>query len=409
VDGTQVCRRRDYRFLLARLPDAIQTVFPSFLEVGARVDEAMTTNLGNAPPLRVRPLALADPRVAVAWRQLQAIGGVSSPFLAWELFSALADVSELSGGTQVLVADDGHRPVGLLPVEPHDGPRGLSAVGLTPRWLGADHLDVVAEPRHRPTVARALVRHLAARRDWQMLDLDGLDRSGDLTQQLRLLLRPPRFLPLPPIGIPVPYVALQEATGSLRSNAMKEAARKLRAIQRGGGEFSVVRSPEQVVELLEELMDLHNQRFAAISAVFATAARRRFHLLAAQRMAEARMARIYRLVADGTNAGLQYDFALGDRIFFYSSGILPTAGRSPGLVVLGSAISSAAEEGFREFDLLRGDEPYKLRFSTGTRRNLRLLVFRLTASAALRGGSWATSRALRQLTSQVRARMTTSG
>jgi CelD/BcsL family acetyltransferase involved in cellulose biosynthesis len=351
----------------------------------------MTTNLGNAPPLRVQPLAVADPRVAVAWRQLQAVGGVSSPFLAWELFSALADVPELSGGTQVLVADDGNRPVGLLPVEPHDGPRGLSAVGLTPRWLGADHLDVVADM------------------DWQMLDLDGLDRSGDLTQQLRLLLQPPGFLPLPPIGIPVPYVALQEATGSLRSNAMREAARKLRAIQRGGGGFSVVRSPEQVVELLEELMDLHNQRFAAISAVFATAARRRFHLLAAQRMAEAGMARIYRLVADGTNAGLQYDFTLGDRVFFYSSGILPTAGRSPGLVVLGSAISSAAEEGFREFDLLRGDEPYKLRFSTGTRRNVRLLVFRLTGSASLRGGSWATSRALRQLTSQVRARMTRSG
>jgi CelD/BcsL family acetyltransferase involved in cellulose biosynthesis len=366
----------------------------------------MTTNLENAPRLRVQPLAVADPRVAVAWRQLQAVGGVSSPFLVWELFSALADVPELSGGTQVLVADDGDRTVGLLPVAPHDGPRGLSALGLTPRWLGADHLDVVAEPRHRPAVARAVVHHVAARRDWQMLDLDGLDRSGALIQQLRLLLRPPRFLPLPPIGIPVPYVALQEATGPLRTNAMKEAARKLRAIQRGGGGFSVVRSPEHVVELLEELMDLHNQRFAAISAVFATAARRRFHLLAAQRMAEVGMARIYRLVADGTNAGLQYDFVLGDRVFFYSSGILPTAGRSPGLVVLGSAISSAAEEGFREFDLLRGDEPYKLRFSTGTRRNLRLLVLRLTASASLRGGSWATSRALRRWTSQVRARMT---
>jgi CelD/BcsL family acetyltransferase involved in cellulose biosynthesis len=108
-------------------------------------------------------------------------------------------------------------------------------------------------------------------------------------------------------------------------------------------------------------MDLHNQRFAAISVVFATAARRRFHLLAAQRMVDAGIARIYRLVAEGRNAGLQYDFALGDRVFFYSSRILPSAGRSPGLVLLGSAISSAVDEGFREFDLLRGDDLYKLR------------------------------------------------
>jgi hypothetical protein len=54
-------------------------------------------------------------------------------------------------------------------------------------------------------------------------------------------------------------------------------------------------------------MDLDNQRYAAISAVFATAARRRFHLLAAQRMADAGMVRIYRLVAEGRNAGLQWD------------------------------------------------------------------------------------------------------
>jgi CelD/BcsL family acetyltransferase involved in cellulose biosynthesis len=90
----------------------------------------------------------------------------------------------------------------------------------------------------------------------------------------------------------------------------------VRRIQRRGGGFSVVRSPGHVVELLEELMDLHNQRFAAISAVFATAARRRFHLLAAQRMADAGMVRIYRLVAEGRNVGLQCGLALGDRVFF---------------------------------------------------------------------------------------------
>jgi hypothetical protein len=30
VDRTQVCRRRNYRFLLARVPDAVQWSFPSF-------------------------------------------------------------------------------------------------------------------------------------------------------------------------------------------------------------------------------------------------------------------------------------------------------------------------------------------------------------------------------------------
>jgi CelD/BcsL family acetyltransferase involved in cellulose biosynthesis len=345
----------------------------------------------------VQQLALADPRVEGAWRQLQAAGGVGSPFLVWELFSALADVPELSGGVQVLVVDDGHRPLGLLPVESRHGPRGLPSLGLTPPWLGADHLDVVAEPRHRPAVAAAVAHHLSARTDWQLLDLDGLDESGALTGELSRTLRPPRFLPLPPIGIPVPYVDLPEEAGALRGNAFKEAARKLRGVERGRGGFSVVCAPAEVAGLLEELMDLHNRRFGPVSEVFSAAPRRRFHLLAAQRMAEAGLARIYRLEADGATAGLQYDFTLGDRIYFYQSGIEPAAGRSPGLVVLGSAIRSATEEGFAEFDLLRGEESYKLRFATGTRRNLRLLVLRLTVASTLRGGTWITGRALRRL------------
>jgi CelD/BcsL family acetyltransferase involved in cellulose biosynthesis len=256
---------------------------------------------------------------------------------------------------------------------------------------------VVAEPRHRPAVAAAVAGHLAIRPAWQLLDLDGVDRSGALAVQVRRRLRPPRFLPLAAIDVPVPYVALARATGPSRSNASKEAARKLRGIERGGGGFSVADTPEQVVGLLEELMDLHNRRMGTVSSVFATAARRRFHLLAARRMAEAGMARIYRLAAEGVNAGLQYDFVLGDRVYFYQSGIEPSAGRSPGLVVLGAAIRSAADEGFAELDLLRGDEPYKLRFATGVRRNLRLLVVRLTAPAVLRGGAWAAGRSLRRL------------
>jgi hypothetical protein len=73
----------------------------------------------------VQSLALAVPRVGIAWRQLQATGGVSSPFLVWELFSALADVPELSGGTQVLVVDVGAVRSGSFPWSRMDGPHGL--------------------------------------------------------------------------------------------------------------------------------------------------------------------------------------------------------------------------------------------------------------------------------------------
>jgi CelD/BcsL family acetyltransferase involved in cellulose biosynthesis len=355
--------------------------------------------------LNVRRLRLTDPGVGAAWRRLQRAGGVDSPFLAWEWVSAFADVPEAAPGTGILAADDGHQILGLLPVQPLDEPGRLRTWGLAPRWLGADHLDVVAEPRLRPEVARALAGHLASWPAWEILDLDGLDPSGSLAAQAHRTLHPPRFLPMRRAGTPAPYVALRGPDAGLHSNAMKEAARKARGAERSGGGLSVARRPDQVAELLAELIELHNRRMGDRSAVFATAPRRRFHLLAARRMAEAGMARIYRLAADGVTAALQYDLVLGDRIFFYQSGIAPGAGRSPGLTVLGRAIRAAADEGFAEFDLLRGDEPYKRRFATGTRSDVRLIALRLAPRAALHGGAWIGGRALRHLSRHLSLRL----
>lgn len=358
----------------------------------------------SASYLQVRRLAFTDSQVGTAWRRLQDEGGVRSPFLAWQWISAIVDVPEEFAGAEVIAVNSGRHVVGLLPILPLVGPGGLRTLGLAPRWLGADHLDLVAEAQCRDIAARAVADHLASRRDWEMLDLDGLDPSGSLVPQLRRHLRPPRFLPLPAVPVPAPYVRLEKSSRWWTSNAMKEAARKVRGAERTGGGFSVVKDPDEVAELVEELMELHNRRMGKRSEVFATAARRRFHLLAARRMADAGMARIYRLVAGGVNAGLQYDLVLGERIFFYQSGIVPEAGRSPGLTVVGQAIRSAADEGFKEFDLLRGDEFYKHRFATDTRQDTRLLVLRVTPRVAVYGGGWVFRKTARRLSRLVRTR-----
>ncbi|CAN5254537.1 GNAT family N-acetyltransferase [soil metagenome] len=331
-------------------------------------------------PVTVVAVTPGDPAVRAVWCGLQERGGVSSPFLSWEWFSALADQPDLARAVRVLVVRDASRPIGLLPLEWARSARGLRTVGIPGwRWLAPDHLDVVATAGHRRVVAQALTDHLAGRRDWDVLDLEGLDSEGSLATAVRGLLRPPRFLPRGPEPVTAPYVDLRSRPRERLVTSRKlrsQVRRTLREAEAAGGGLSTERDPGRVEALVDELMRLHNARLGAVSEVFATSARRRFHRLAARRLAGAGHARVYRLATGSGSAGLGYALSWDDRLLFYAMGIDPGAALSPGMTLVGQALAGAADEGFAELDLLRGEEAYKLRLATGVRRDVRLRVLR---------------------------------
>jgi CelD/BcsL family acetyltransferase involved in cellulose biosynthesis len=326
----------------------------------------------------VRPIS--DPVLAARWPQLQALGAVESPFLRWEWLSGLAGDPELSARSRVLCVQTGDEVVGLLPLEVADGPGHLRVLGPPGwRWLGADHLDVVSVPTLRAAVAAVCVRHVRRMRGWDLLDLQGLADAGSLNAAAPAC-RSLSTVRLPYREVVCPYVELQGKgeTELLASRNLRQQVRRgvRRAVQRGGG-FEIVTDPERVTVLLADLMRLHNGRFGAASRVFATPARRAFHLSAAHRLASAQMARIYRLGADGRSSALLYAFVLGERVYYYALGFDPDEAGSPGLTLLGQAIVSAAEEGFTEFDLLRGEHGFKQRLATGARSDGRVLLLRV--------------------------------
>jgi hypothetical protein len=64
-----------------------------------------------------------------------------------------------------------------------------------------------------------------------------------------------------------------------------------------------------------------------------------------------------------------YGFRFGDVEYFYQSGRDPAWDRlRVGAGLLEHSIREAFADGMREYRLLRGDEPYKLRYATETRR-----------------------------------------
>ena len=117
---------------------------------------------------------------------------------------------------------------------------------------------------------------------------------------------------------------------------------------------------------LDALFRLHQARFGEQSTF--GGGRTAFHRAFARRAHERGWLRLWILELDGRPVAAQYGFRFGGVESFYQSGRDPELRReSLGMTLLSHAIRTAADEGVREFALLRGHEPYKYRFATDDR------------------------------------------
>jgi CelD/BcsL family acetyltransferase involved in cellulose biosynthesis len=83
----------------------------------------------------------------------------------------------------------------------------------------------------------------------------------------------------------------------------------------------------------------------------------------------------------GRAAVYELCFDFGDRLFSYNGAYRAGIGGSPGTALTAAVIESACNRGRREYDMLRGEEGYKLRWSETRRTERQLLLPAARASA----------------------------
>src|SRR5205823_1558429 len=113
---------------------------------------------------------------------------------------------------------------------------------------------------------------------------------------------------------------------------------------------------------MEALFRLHQRRWRGrgLPGQFASGRVRAFHREVAQQCATRGWLRLHTLRLDGRIQAVLYCFHYGGGGYYYLGGFEPELARySPGTVLTAHAIRSAIDEGAREFDFVRGDEPYK--------------------------------------------------
>lgn len=260
--------------------------------------------------------------------------------------------------------------------------RRLSFAGE--RFGGADYLDVLACPELRGPATAAIFDHLAAAGDFDLLELDGIDRDSpshgaireSFSDRSRFKQRlKPRYV--------CPQVALDGGfekvlARSSRASNFKRRLRQLRALP--GFEFRTVRAPAEAAAAYERFLQLHDERWSAQggSDALSRPAAREFHREVVRRLAEAGRVQFDELWVEGACVASIYgmdEVDGGDTYYFFQSGYDPKwASKSVGLVTLGLSIEAAIGRGARIYDFLHGMEPYKLEWAGGRRETVSVRV-----------------------------------
>ena len=299
-------------------------------------------------------LAALAPAWWALWRRAGA-GPFQSP--AWLL--PWIDVFR-SGRLVALVARREGTLAGLLPLYARDEADGRR---LRPCGIGAsDYLDGVFDPDGADAVAAAMLVRLGQAEPGAFLDLPRLPRESPLARVPVSSGWDDRREP----GEPCPVLALAADPGALPAALPKRMAQNLRYYRRraeAAGRLDIRRAGwEDAPASFETVAALHRRRWQGRGegGVLDDPAVRRFHAAAVPALAEAGLLRLYTLTLDGTPLAALYALATGSTTAYYIGGFDPAAaGLGVGTLLIGHAVAEAAAEGAREFDFLRGREPYK--------------------------------------------------
>lgn len=330
--------------------------------------------------LQVERLPIGGP-VLADWGRLQSRGAVPTPFLSQQWYSTMAGVAGLVESAEVLVCVRAGVVVGLLPIEVVNtgGLRTLGVAGS--QWSCPDHLDVVAVPEDRHAVAGAIARHLAERRDWDLLDLAVMAEDSPLPPALRSIMHRPRFVVRADLPVPIRTARAADGAPALGKWARRRLRRVQHIVENNCGTVELVSDPHRVPELLDELMTLHQQRFGDRSVVFATAERRQFHRAAARSLSESRQAHIARLTVGGVDAALLYILTWRSTAYLYCSGLRPSVLQSAGTALRDWILCNGVED-CDTIDFLRGEQEWKALRGDTVLNDTRVRVARTTPRVA---------------------------
>ena len=296
--------------------------------------------------------------------------------------------STLGAGTPVRIHSV-HRDGRLIGVIPDANDLSGSAEGPEEirRFQGGtevtDYLGPVSRREDRYDVADASVANLARDVDWDEFVAGGLADDSGWPDAFRSAFRVHGLQVLederedvcPVVWLPGSGAAYFE---QLPGRTRQELTRKTRKLARDAGEIELVKvAADEVVGRLDAFLDQAADAVPEKAGFFRRQDMHDWFKALASEFVDDDVFRLDELYVGGLLAASTVSLVRGGHWGLYNSAFDPSLGSlAPGMVMVTLLIDRAADEGYTQFDLLRGDEAYKYRFGAQDRVLRRLSVAR---------------------------------
>jgi CelD/BcsL family acetyltransferase involved in cellulose biosynthesis len=213
--------------------------------------------------------------------------------------------------------------------------------------------------------------------DWDCIELQEIPEDSETSETLRSLSKESSGFQRRIINL-CPYVLLprrfEDCMQGLGSNFRKNLRRYERRLKKDFKvDFKVCNSISNVEHGMKTFFDLHQKRWQSKeqSGAFSDQKFCDFHLDVARSFAEKGWLTLNFLMLNDEPVAAGYDFTYREKLFYYLSGFDPQyAEYNVGHLRHMYLMKHCIEKGLKEYDFMRGGEPYKVKWNTSIRRNL---------------------------------------
>jgi CelD/BcsL family acetyltransferase involved in cellulose biosynthesis len=272
-----------------------------------------------------------------------------------------------------------------------------------------DHTGLLVAPQLAEAVAAALATHVGDRLDWDLLDLHAIDAHDTATTALFDALAvggctTARLHADRCWSIELP--ATWDEFLAMQSKSHRKQLRQLdaRVLHSGRAAWKLVERPEDFGRAWSTVVDLHQRRRQSLreAGCFASSKWAAFHWEVAQQLLAQGRLRLSVLELDGQPIAAEYHLAGEHATYAYQGGVDPDRLEAePGQLSTICSIKRAIAEGHKQFDLLRGDEPYKAHWRATPSQALRLVAVPPRLWPRLRRGAFSGVRNAARMTKQL--------